>query len=154
MAKYRCCETCGQRIPQRLWCYSSGDGALHFSWVEDIGGGMSANRQVTKADIQRFLKTKEGKQLVAMQWLPFFTSGHWVMAKVVKRVGKCKVEVDHEVYTYKIDKENIFFKRDGEVVDCALEATFRHKNKLYVLKNGSIRMVIRYFLNHEKELAF
>jgi hypothetical protein len=141
-------------------CYSSGDGALHFVWSEDCpkNGGNAANRKVIKADVDRYLKTKDAEHLVQQNWLPVLLPGdRWVLVKYVRRLGPNRISVDGHTYTYKIDKQNPFWKRDKEVIDCGLILTFamkvKGKAKQFECMNGSIRMVVRYFLNHEKELT-
>jgi hypothetical protein len=74
-----------------------------------------------------------------------------VLARHVKRIGPNRLRISGHSYDYKI---NMLRADSGRVEDYNLDTTFKGSWKYpnQVLKNGSIRMVIRFFLNNEMEL--
>lgn len=151
------CPHCGHKIRQKLHTYSSGDGCLTLTWREDTRNAPSSGRQVTRQDALRSLTSYENANLAARNWLPVLINGKWVLARHVKRIGPNRLRISGHSYDYKI---NMLRADSGRVEDYNLETTFKGwrlakgswKYPTQVLKNGSIRMVIRFFLNHEMEL--
>jgi hypothetical protein len=45
---------------EKLQCYASGDGALHFTW---LAGNKANGRTVTIAEAQAYLDSPDGKHL-------------------------------------------------------------------------------------------
>ena len=142
------CPHCGHKIRQKLLVYSSGDGCLTLTWREDTRYAPSTGRKVTKQDAIRGLTFED--HLADRNWLPVLINGKWVLARHVKRIGPNRLRISGHSYDYKI---NMLRADSGRVEDYNLETTFkRGKYPTQILKNGSIRMVIRFFLNHEMEL--
>jgi hypothetical protein len=147
----RYCEKCGHKIKAKLFCYSSGSGCLDMAWREDTQVCTTLSRKVTKRDCVRYLASEKGKHLV--DWVPVFMEQRWVLVGRVKRTGPNRLKAgDGSSYTYD-------FKHD----ECCLPAPFntvfyftmrvKGKNQQFELKNHSTLMVLRFFLNHEKELT-
>lgn len=147
------CTKCGSKIRAKLHSYSSGDGSLSLSWIYECGNNtITADRRVSLSDVCRYLNRKDQQCLVQRNWLPALIDGRWVLARHVKRTGPTRVSVSGHSYEYEITGE----ASTGRVEDCYIQMWFKvrvgGKMVRHELKNQSIRMVIRYFLNHEKEL--
>lgn len=136
---------------EKLHCYASGDGALHFCWQRD---GKATGRKVTTADAKAYLKSKEARSLHDEGWRVVTIDGaHPVLVAPVKRVGDNQLESKGVVFTYTIDETNVFWYRDRELVDNALRITFDHPDLgTRDVINYSTRARIRHFLNHEQDL--
>jgi hypothetical protein len=149
MSKYRVCGCCGQKIRSQLHCHYSGDGCLSLSWVYHNNGKVEhANRKVTKADCQRYLRRKDNQRMVERDWLPVQINGQWKLARYVKRTGPNRLNIGGHVFYY-----NAIKMRDGRIFDCDFKVTFkmRVKGKLveHEMQNISIRGEIRFFLENE-----
>jgi len=111
----------------------------------------TADRKVTKADCQRYLRRKDNKRMVERDWLPIFINDRWKLARYVKRTGPRRLNISGHVFYY-----NNVKMRDGCIFDCDLKVTFRMrvKGKLveHEMQNISIRDEIRFFLENEKIL--
>jgi hypothetical protein len=144
-----------KRDGQRLWCYSSGDGSLSLVWNVAEGGNMvCSGRKTTLGHIRAFLRLKEERHLTERGWVPANINGCWLLARKVKRTGKNRLNVGGRSYTYKINLSRF----GGDVNHTNLTVWFRYFEHprqwvRHHFKNESELMVIRYFLNHEKELT-
>jgi hypothetical protein len=152
MSKYRVCRCCGQKIRPQLHCHYSGDGCLSLSWVYHNNGKIEhANRKVTKADCQRYLRRKDNQRMVERDWLPVQINDKWKLVRYVKRTGPARLNISGHVFYY-----NAIKMRDGRIFDCDLKVTFkmRVKGKMveHEMQNISIRSEIRFFLENEKVL--
>jgi hypothetical protein len=160
------CSHCGHKIRQKLHSYSSGNGCLTLTWREDTSEGVSTSRKVTKRDVERLLASKFEKHLADRNWLPVFINGKWVLARHVKRIGPNRLRISGHSVDYAVDTrfKNSRFSAFVEEVDLVsafveevdLVTTFKVKRNGKTIDspmlNSSIRMVIRFFLNHEEEL--
>lgn len=144
------CPYCCRKIRQKLHSYSSGDGCLTLTWREVTRESPSTGRIVTKQDAIRHLAAKEN-QLAKRNWLPVLINGRWVLARHVKRIGPNRLRISGHSYDYKINTK--YFKSAEEA---NLTTTFKiranGKMNAIEMKNLSLRMVIRFFLNHEEIL--
>lgn len=158
------CSFCGRKLIQKIESYSSGDGCLSLTWRYVLNTccprsakqallASSPGRKVTKRDAERYLTSKEGKHLADRNWLPVFINQRWVLARHVKRIGPSRLRISGHSYDYKIDTTVYKFSR---VEEANLITTFKvrrnWKTSDFPMLNGSIRMVIRFFLNHGEEL--
>jgi hypothetical protein len=130
---------------------------LTLTWREVGPGnssGDSTGRIVTKQDAIRHLKLKENESLVKRNWLPVIINGCWVLARHVKRLGPNRLRISGHSYDYEIHEGN--GPLGDRIEDYNLVTTFKARlggkvvNK--TMLNGSVRMVIRFFLNHEEVL--
>ena len=143
MATIKKCPHCGQRIRNKMHSYSSGSGCLTLVWRDGTREATALSRKVTRADAERYLNSKENEHLVQRNWLPVFIGGKWVLARHVKRTGPDRLRIGGHSYHYTL-KDHILrvtFKMriDGKTIEREMP-------------NESLRMVIRYFLEHEQEL--
>jgi len=144
------CPHCGRTIRATLNTYSSGDGCLSLAWIYEEGNKTTtANRRVTLVDVCRFLKRKDQQHLVKKNWLPALINKRWVLARHVKRTGPNRLNISGHSYTYEITGQ----ASTGRVEACYLRVWFKAASLRPTVLNQSILMVIRYFLNHEKELT-
>lgn len=149
--KTKYCPHCGHRIKQQLYVYSSGDGSLSASWRWDDKDEESSMRPVTKADLVRYLKTD--KSLMARDWMPIKDKcGRWKLARYVKRTGSNRLRIGGQSYYYSVDNKLFSTVEDGNLV-VAFKMRVGGVPTTIEVKNMGIRMVIRYFLNHEKKLV-
>lgn len=87
--------------------YGSGDGALHFTWCTRMKGDWIASGQnVTKGDVGRFLRTKEGRRLRNKGFRRYYINGLWVLARFVERVGENALQMGDDVFEYMKDIDN------------------------------------------------
>lgn len=143
MGPIKKCPHCGQRIRNKMHSYSSGSGCLTLTWREGTREAPTLSRVVTRADAERHLNSKENKHLVQRNWLPVFINGKWVLARHVKRTGPDRLRISGHTYRY---------SRDGFALTVTFKVRVRGKMVERTMPNESVRMVIRYFLEHEQEL--
>ncbi len=138
---------------QQLFHYASGDGALHFTWAGMEYPYPATGRTVKRWHVLRFLRSKDGQRLAKDGWKPYFINGFWVLVRTVVRKNKNTLAIGERRFTYKAPKRKevrdyhfkVWAKSDKE-----LRPVYGPK---YEVKNLSIRAVLLYFLNHEKQLA-
>jgi hypothetical protein len=154
----RYCEKCGHKIKAKLCCYSSGSGALDLVWREDTQAGITLSRKVTKQDCVRYLASERGKHLT--DWVPVLMEQRWALVCMVKRTGKNRLKIGDGSYTYELKcPPDCQWHKSDCYQATACNTTFyftmrvKGKNRKFELKNYSTIMVLRYFLNHEKELT-
>ena len=147
---------------QILHCYASGDGALHFTWSGMEHPYPATGRPVKRWHVLRYLRSKEGRRLAGQGWKPYFINGFWQLVRTVVRKNKNTLCVGGEVrecYTYTVSPPSPS-RRNGEIWSCDFKVWAKSYKELrpiygpkFEVKNLSIRAVLLYFLNHEKELA-
>jgi hypothetical protein len=140
-----------ERAGQRLHCYSSGNGCLSLVWGDSTG--CCTDRKVTLSHVRALLRLKEEKYLVEREWIPAKVGGRWVLARKMKRTGVNRLNIDGQSFIYEVD-HSVY----QDISSLNLTVRFRRFElpgqwEWHELKNESILMVIRYFLNHESELT-
>lgn len=133
--------------------YSGGSGCLHFVRQDAEG---KARGSVSHSNARRWLQTREGQRLTGEGWeltTDIVTSwGNPCLMKQVERTGPDTLRVDGHIYTYSLDHANI--SPSGEIHDPAMSVTFIDPTgEKREMRNWSIRMVLRYFLNYERVKA-
>ena len=141
-------------MSQTLKMYASGDGALHFCWIDDATQN-GTGKKITREDAEKIVaeSCRKGTHRVVVL--------NTLLAAVanIKRIDAETLEiVDDEgtrQYKYKIiDPENIWWKRDKHVQQTNLE--LRASNEVvgeFVVKNQSIIAATAHFLSNEKVLT-
>ena len=144
-------------------CYAPGGGTLEFCWLRKSGANLVADGpEVTIGHAKAFLRTKEGKRLLSRFWELRQTDGvHYCLVKKITREGQRVLKGEYAcagylrihdsgeysvagLYHYTLDAF------DGKhVFDPDLHITVNGRD----VGNWSIRMVVRYFLENEKELT-
>jgi hypothetical protein len=149
-----------ERKGQLLHCYSSGSGSLSYCWSihsDRHPGGEASGRKVTKGQVLCHLEMKANRHLWDKGWRPVCINGRWQLARRIERVSRNRLRITDGdtagVYSYKIDKRSIWWRKYKEVQHPNLTVTFLRDGERYEVKNESILMVIRFFLNYEAELA-
>lgn len=151
------CKECGRKYKTQFHAYSSGNGCLSLNWVwVTKNNHVTADRPVTRADVIHYLNGKDAGHLKADGWVPVIVQSRWVLARYIKRTGPNRLWIadkdkPHTIY-YSVDQSRF----DGNAEEANLTTTFkmRVKGKMetFDMRNLSLRMTIRFFLNHEQEL--
>ena len=138
---------------QILICYAPGDGSLDFTWTGKEYPHIATGRKVLRWHVNRFLKTKEGKRLIAKGYKLYNINTHWTLVCTVVRKNKNTLLMSGDLYTYKVESLSPREANRG-MPDCDLTVYYRYLsiNRKFEVKNWSTRAVIRYFLNYEEEL--
>lgn len=136
--------------------YASGDGALHFTSLQEDGkcGPTPTHEQCC----DHLASSEDAKHLRQDGWRIAVINGQTVCVAPVKRLDANTIQVKDEIYHLELDPSYVY--ANGEVGDQGMHLTFdlidEETNKPFgnfELKNWSTRSSIRYFLTHEKELA-
>jgi hypothetical protein len=131
-----------------LKCYASGDGALHFAFIEQ--NGKTAGQRPTLEDAQRFLDTSP---LAARHrdenWRAVMIGNQPVLVANIVRINDNTVTIDGQEFTYKIDEESLFWKNDRHLIDHALTMEANNLN----VRNYNLRVQFRHFINNEVALT-
>lgn len=94
-----------------LFCYASGDGALHFCWNTydyERGGFVANGSTVTVADAKAYLKLKEAKHLRDRGWRVITLHGQVVLVADVKRTGDDTLTYDGTEYRYTYGEHKLY----------------------------------------------
>ena len=139
---------------ETLRLYAPGDGCLAFCW-EDGKGNATAPRVTVEDATNYLLNETRAKHLRDNGWGVWANSGRGepVLVGPVKRIDATTLLVDGKPYEYGIDTTNIFYRRDGDIVNHALTVTYKHDGEAHNVANVNIRSGILFFLNHEKGLT-
>lgn len=156
----------------KLHCYASGDGALHFTWT-DKKTGCASGKKVTGAQATKFLARKDETHLRLSGWFPMPEHGtgpYWVLVKWIERTapdtvrmlmwdgedrGADKINSLHS-FTYEHDSTDWAYVRDGNVRSTALKVTSPCEEMpggIIEVQNWSILHSLAYFLTHEKAIT-
>ena len=131
-----------------LHCYASGDGALHFSWVNPKG--IASGAKVTEGEVRAYLNLEAAKHLRERGWRPFCLWGQWCLIADVRRLGPNKLQYEGTEYAYSVD---------GEVTTCTqqnyhrLTITFVRDEEPFEVRNLSVKAAITHYLTYEEEIT-
>lgn len=129
---------------EKLECYASGNGALHFVWLRN---GMGTGRSVTIQDAKGYLLTDEAKHFrVDAYRVCCVDTVHPVLVAPVKRISSDVLELKGKQYSYLINKGDLFFQKDNTVRECSLYVKTEHGQEV---KNLNTILALVFFLNHE-----
>jgi len=136
----------------KLHVYASGDGALHFSWLEN---GVAPGRKVKLSEAKRhFNNTKDCENLRERKFRLVVINGRPCLVAPIKRVGpKCLEREGIKFrYEYKLKGEYPYFimaMSDAEII-FELEAS---KLNRVILQNTGIKTSLIHFLKYEDQIC-
>ena len=143
-------------MARREWkfsCYSSGSGALDFTWSIN---GKCEGRLVTLEDCQKWLdETVEGKRYKERGWRLVKLSGQFVLVNKIKRVNANTLAVSCndgktesiKEFQYEINPNYTFLNYD------AIKVMHTNDVETYQVKHLGIVQAMCHFLRYEVVLA-
>lgn len=135
---------------EKLHCYASGDGALHFAFLEN---GKATSRKVTLEDAQQFLlKSTDAAELRLDNWRAVLINTLPALVANISRIDEKTLSVDGQVVEYAIDPDSLFWQRDRHCMDHCLTLKTEHNGESVKVKNYSMRSAVRHFINNEEQL--
>jgi hypothetical protein len=134
---------------EQLKCYASGDGALHFSYVEN---DKATGRKVTLEDAENYLKNDpDSSVLRAAGWRAIILDSQPVLVAKIFRVNENTLNLDGQEFRYNI-RENSLWTDSGHCTDYFLDIECVVDDAIIPVNNYSMRACLRHFINNEAKL--
>lgn len=147
-------------MADKLNCYASGNGALHFCWLTPVWGAgrlpemVASGQPVTLDEAKAYLDSPEGESLKSKGFRACILDGvHPVLIADVKRIDSETLAINGERYTYEINREDLFFKRDGHVREASLTLYAPDGEGKFRVRNINSISAVCHFLNHEEAIG-
>ena len=135
-----------------LSCYGSGDGALHFCWMDKKGQANSV--PVTRADCRAYLKTKWAKHLREKGYRIVRINTQWCLVAPVKRIDDNHVELHGSTYRFTLDDPKATEGGSLQVMHVLrVYTTPDDKRGEFEVLHWGTTHAIAHFLAYEKQLA-
>lgn len=138
---------------RRLSTYASGDGALHFTWID--ANNQCDSTGITRSIALRYLRQNvDAKHLKQDGWKVWTRHGRPVLVGPVERVNDNTLLVKGDRMTYSIkDVNDSWWVKEHLLRDYNLDLQFRHPELgLIKVRSISARIGVCHFLTHEREL--
>jgi hypothetical protein len=138
----------------KLYCYASGDGSLSFNWAETRHPMPSINKEVTRAQVEKYLSKKENAHLkdshvISERW------GQINLIPLVQPAGAGKLKYKGEIYdvvpVYYTDSEGRKrLSRHETKITFTYPADHPLGAETFEVKNISIRAALCYYLENRR----
>lgn len=146
-------------MTDKLNCYASGNGALHFCWLTQVWGAgrlpdlVASGQPVTLDEAKAYLDSPEGESLKAKGFRACVLDGvHPVLIADVRRIDDNTLSVEGKQYTYEINKDDFFFKRDGHVREASLTLYATDDGERFKVRNINAISAVCHYLSNEKAI--
>jgi len=131
--------------------YASGDGACHFSFIEN---GKAGGKRPTLDDAQRYLdQHPKASKYRADNWRAVLIENEPVLVAPVTRINENTLAIDGKEFTYHVDQSSMLLQDANHITDTAITIKAQYKGETVNVRNYGMRLQLRHFLMNEKALT-
>lgn len=135
---------------EKLHCYASGDGALHFVYLAN--GKASGSRSPSLQDAKDYLSSDDGSTLRERGWRAILLNGLPTLVGDVSRINANTLKAEDFEIEYVIHPHKLW-SLNRHLSDHFLTLTYREGGSIQAVKNYNLRAMIRHFLENEEALS-